>query len=751
MNLKKIIPPIGIFLGVCLIIFLAVWVRSSTLNSPTVLDYDPFWFYRHAQEIEDNNLKVPKWDELSYYPPGRPQQPFQGWSYTIVFFHKFLQMIIPSTTLKTAAMLSPLLMVGLVVIPAFFLGRMFSNSIGGLAAAFFLVLTPTFIGISMAGYCDSDAPVVFHAVFSIFLTILAVKQSQKHLIKSIPFIILAIFSNLLFVYNWGGGWITLLFFTALIPGLIIFRILEEMIHNKKLRVSLEPIKTESKPIFISLLSILIVTNIVGFYLWHTSVLHSLLGGLAFTGLAGTLMQFGVIALLGFIGFIVGFVLFKKLGTVICTLLGLALGVWFIFFSNVATEPLLVNISVAELQTLKVFSQQGIMAVVSRVGVLPFILTIFLIPLMFYKIYKKEKISHMEIFLFMWALVSIFLITRGIRFSLLFSISTAIISGYVIGNLFTYLRSRSVVVFSIIFGVIALFSFYFLSDAIQVGLSNEGMLLSQNWYNALDWLKQNGDKNTLVATWWDPGHIIAGYTGLKVHADGAHCDVNDCIPYNHNIRIRDMGTILSTTDENESISVLKKYVQLTPEQCQAARKEWGQFMSSDACDPIKTVYMIASSDLIQKYYWLTYFGSYNETTKTGTGTGFQYIPFKAMDASGFPTYGSDQIPYVVTLTEKDNQIIGILNSPYYGIRNAFIREIVYYNGNQQIRAVYNGTATENVIDGLLWVDTSFQIVIFMEANVRDSVFTKMFFWNGDDLKNFELVYSNQEVKIFKVKF
>jgi len=217
MNLKKIIPPIGIFLGVCLIIFLAVWVRSSTLNSPTVLDYDPFWFYRHAQEIEDNNLKVPKWDELSYYPPGRPQQPFQGWSYTIVFFHKFLQMIIPSTTLKTAAMLSPLLMVGLVVIPAFFLGRMFSNSIGGLAAAFFLVLTPTFIGISMAGYCDSDAPVVFHAVFSIFLTILAVKQSQKHLIKSIPFIILAIFSNLLFVYNWGGGWITLLFFTALIP------------------------------------------------------------------------------------------------------------------------------------------------------------------------------------------------------------------------------------------------------------------------------------------------------------------------------------------------------------------------------------------------------------------------------------------------------------------------------------------------------------------------------------------------------
>jgi hypothetical protein len=277
-----------------------------------------------------------------------------------------------------------------------------------------------------------------------------------------------------------------------------------------------------------------------------------------------------------------------------------------------------------------------------------------------------------------------------------------------------------------------------------------MALSQNWYNALDWLKQNGDKDTLVATWWDPGHIIAGYTGLKVHADGAHCDINDCIPYNHNIRISDMGKILSTTNENESVSVLKKYVQLTPEQCQAAKDKWGHIMPSDACDPIKTVYVIASSDLIQKYYWLSYFGSYNETTKSGIGKGFQYIPFKALDTSGFPTYGSDQIPYVVSLVEKDKQILGILNSPYYGIRNAFIKEIVYYDGNQQVKAVYNGTATENVVDGLLWIDPSFQVVIFMEESVRDSIFTKLFFWNGGDLKNFEPVYSNQEVKIFKVK-
>jgi hypothetical protein len=53
--------------------------------------------------------------------------------------------------------------------------------------------------------------------------------------------------------------------------------------------------------------------------------------------------------------------------------------------------------------------------------------------------------------------------------------------------------------------------------------------------------------------------------------------------------------------------------------------------------------------------------------------------------------------------------------------------------------------------MLWVDPSFQAVIFMDAPVRDSIFTKLFFWDGEGLKHFEMVYSNSEVKIFKVIF
>jgi asparagine N-glycosylation enzyme membrane subunit Stt3 len=451
MNLRKIGLVVGLLVAISLIIFLAVWVRSSTINSKTVLDYDPFWFFRHAQDIENNNFSLPKWDELSYYPPGRPAEVFPGWAYTIAAFHKILQQVIPTISLMKTAILSPLVMVGLAVIPAFFLGKIFSNNIGGLATAFFLVLTPTFIGVSMAGYCDNDSPVVFYTVLSTLITIFAIKKSQNGIIKSIPYMLLAIIANLLFVYNWGGGWITPLFFTFFMPGLFIFRIVESMIHNRKFKVDLEPIKTEIKPIFISLLIILAVTNLIGELLGWSNEFSSFLGGLAFTSLASKFMLFAIIIILALTGFIIGTVLFKKkIWKIISLLVGIMIALWMLVFSNVPTAPLLVNISVAELQVLNVFSLNGFTTIAGRVGILPTIFTILLIPFAIYKIYKKEKISYIEVFLFIWTIVSIFLISRGVRFSLLFSIAAAATSGYIIGNLFSYLSKKSIIAFSIIF-------------------------------------------------------------------------------------------------------------------------------------------------------------------------------------------------------------------------------------------------------------------------------------------------------------
>jgi asparagine N-glycosylation enzyme membrane subunit Stt3 len=152
----------------------------STLNAPTILDYDPWWFYRHAKEILDNNFRVPKWDLLSFFPPGRPSQPEQGWAYTMVIFYKIISLF-SQVSFMDVAKISTLIIVALTVIPAFLLGKLLSNKWGGFTTAIFATLAPTFIGVSMAGYCDTDAPVVFFSFLSTYSMILMLKKERYYI------------------------------------------------------------------------------------------------------------------------------------------------------------------------------------------------------------------------------------------------------------------------------------------------------------------------------------------------------------------------------------------------------------------------------------------------------------------------------------------------------------------------------------------------------------------------------------------
>lgn len=686
-DISELKKKIAIISAISFISFLGVWVRLSTINTPTVLDYDPWWFYRYAQMIVDNNFKLPSWDIQSFYPPGRPTNRFVGWPYTIALIYEIGKRIIEGFTLMKAAIISPLIMIALIPIPAYLLGRLLSNEVAGLAISLFAVLSPTLIGVSMAGYCDTDAPVVFYFFLSMYSTILAIKKPKWYTI------VFAIISNLLFVWNWGGGWITLIIFTIFLFTLPIYRAVEQIVVNRKLSVDFSPILAELKRIGKPLVIVIIVTNVFGQCLLNSNELFSFLGALAFTGISGS--------------------------------------------------RLLVNISVAELQPINVFSREGFSTVTSRVGLLPTILTIFGLPIfVVFKLWKKEKARAEEIFLFLWALVMFYSITRGVRFSLQFSVATAISSGYVIGEILKVLSRRKLIEKAIIYGVISAFIFLFVSNSIQMGQLSTGMLISKNWYDLLNWLVENADKDALIMTWWDPGHILAGYSywkgkPLKIHADGAHCGPAECIPYNHNIRIQDMGRIFSISNEEEAIRIIEKYANISKEACKRAYEKYDDKMPKDACKPATEVYIIASSDLIGKYYWLSYFG-------TGEGTNFLQLPLTSIDSSGNLVYGNG----VITLVQKNNTFVPVLNLPTQGITNNVVEEINYFDNSGEHRIRFTQYKT---FPGLVWVDPSYKYVVYMPSSVKNSVFTRMFFWNGEGLKHFKLVYSNPEIRVFKVIF
>jgi len=52
------------------------------------------------------------------------------------------------------------------------------------------------------------------------------------------------------------------------------------------------------------------------------------------------------------------------------------------------------------------------------------------------------------------------------------------------------------------------------------------------------------------------------------------------------------------------------------------------------------YAIASSDLISKYYWLSYFGSFNYTSNSGSPEQYVILPLSTNDRNGTMIYGPD---------------------------------------------------------------------------------------------------------------
>jgi len=690
-----------------IIMYLAVWLRWATANFDIILDYDPWWFYRHAAELVTNHLVPLKWDELSFFPPGRPVDYYLGWSYTIAIFYLIVKSIMSITLMKFAGYFIAFF-AAVCAVPAYLVGKHITNKWGGLVTAFFAVITPTFLSVSMAGYCDSDAVDVFYTFIAVLATLYALKRasSGKLFTKSnILAILLAVFSYWLFALNWNNSWYIYFIFVAFIPLLIIFYTIESFFSRKQTNFStaLKQKLKESKNIILTIILIGIIGEILCLFTsgWPFNTVpphQQLLEGL-----------------------------------------------------NIVTgKSLLVNISVAELQPINVFSRDGSLTVANRIGMVPILLSIFgLISITLYKLFYGKKISLAEYFAIIWMIISFCLITRGVRFSLLFSMAVATTAGFVVGNLVELLKNnKNLFVTATVFGLLLFGFFWHLSDNVTYSQHMSGMEVDQNWKDALTWLRDNANKKAIVSTWWDPGHIIAGYSDLRVHADGAHCGYS-CIPYNHDVRIQDMGKAFSTSDENESASIMSKYMQLTPEQCQNVRQTYGNIVPQDACGPASEMYFIASDDLIGKYYWLSYFG---------TDQGRNFV--------NFGLYNYDQSQKVLTyclivgtdlrcdigtlsLAQKNNQLVPVLSVPQQSITNAIVKNIVYYQNGIQIKAGYANVT--NGIDGLVWVDSSFRSLTFMDSVIQNSVFTRLFFFNGEGLKHFELVYKNPEVKIFRMKF
>lgn len=323
------------------------------------------------------------------------------------------------------------------------------------------------------------------------------------------------------------------------------------------------------------------------------------------------------------------------------------------------------------------------------------------------------------------------------------------------NKFKEEKNKILILISVVITILILYPFLQRSYYIS---KYSGTVLTDNWWNALNWLKENTPNCAVIATYWDPGHFITGIAERPVVFDGASQNSLRTITLEGNLsreeiediigisnfrirrfekdgkkyvnvttaRIQDIATTLLTSDEEQAIKILKRY--LIPN-----------------CN--NTMYYIASEDLLWKSQWWSYFSTWDPKTKKGTK--YFYIPIlnkgkKTLNNITYYIYPISRIEAII-VEEKGEDLNVFLQTQN---EKKIIRKFIYFEDNLIKEKNYE----KYEIDGALFLFSDKSIAIFMNKELEDSLFTRMFLFNGIGLKRFEFVKNfGGEVKIFKVIF
>ncbi len=303
---KKWIEKIPVPVILLAIFFLSLSLRMtpSLMDAPWEPQYDSYWFFRYAKTVVDNNGTLPAWDSLSYYPPGRPvDKSTQFYVHLLAYSFMFIKKFVPDITLVYVAKAVPAILTSLSIFPAYYIGKYLSGRRAGLLAALFIGVSPSIL-VRTGADPDNDGSVVFLTMLSFYSMIKLIKR------PSFKNSAIAIASLTMFALSWYPFWyVYIISFGGLVANMIITAAYSSY-KKEPFTKELDSFKTRMKYFAIVLAGIIVIPFIFG---------------------ANTISYFG------------GFLMF-------------------------GTDPQassIVNISVAELQKLDIFSTSGWNQIIGR--------------------------------------------------------------------------------------------------------------------------------------------------------------------------------------------------------------------------------------------------------------------------------------------------------------------------------------------------------------------------------------------------
>jgi len=746
--MKKRIIELGLLVA---IMVLAVYVRSEYILDKDVekkylLGYDPYYHYRVADYILENGER-PEWDTIANAPNGQPLSHPPLFHYYLAYTYKIFD-VFSNKSFFDFAVYSNIILILLIVIVAFLTGKALTNDVGGLFTASLFAVSNAIVKRSVIGFTDTDLFVVFFSFLITFFWIKAVKNIDLKNKRTL-FSILCGFSIFLYYITWSGYFYML----SLVLAATILLCIIEIIKTKKICFKEGEI---------------LVLSLLGFFVPYTLYKSQYLYFLALLIITALILLFE---------FKIKIEAINKINKNAVYVIG---GIVLIVTSLVIYKQGVIKIIIpfGKYSVDNVLNVGGILYPTTEVSIRELYQTdihvlynlfsfgLVLAPLgIVLSIWKDRKYSH-AVYLILFIIGTYSMLVKGGRFSLIMAVPVIIGTGLFFGKIYEIINEKvpkKKIVSVGVISMIILSPIILVPAYLEADKNNSGQReITDEWWEALNWVNENTPEDATIVTWWDFGYWIEAVGKRKTTMNGGH--------YNINARLVKTGNLFNTQSELVAMKEIYGFdVNCTKEEAledledvrewskdsKLARKEKLMEMQKYADD---NAYVIVDEKIASIYSWISYYGSWDYNKGKGEKTPiYKFYLINMRQISDGVEYiyksGETLIDVVQDYNNnfhasliRDNKIIPLTGTLFdnNGKKNLLINK----DGTLGIAYLPDIRETVKSEGGVVYYNTP-KVLYLIEPEGVSKMFSRLMFFDGANLSYFELVQSFGSVKIYKV--
>ena len=328
-------------------------------------------------------------------------------------------------------------------------------------------------------------------------------------------------------------------------------------------------------------------------------------------------------------------------------------------------------------------------------------------------------------------------------------------------------------------------------------TSEGVVpgTSDAMWNAMEWVNQNTDDDTVITSWWDFGYLFEIAADRQVTFDGGsqsgerafwlgQAMTTDNLELSAGIfRMLDSSgdlaveaAVNATGDSGKATDMIIDILPKTSGDAQKTLQDKYHLSGADAKNIVqythpknpRPVIFVASSDMLQKAGWWSYFGAWDFENQSSENYNY-YVPTEQVEVKAGQTGklsllddqgmtvnaviqrgngNNSTTAYTEAVYTENGEQIMVNDTPYnpLNISNIMVIEDGYLMKNESVKGVDNANYTLF----LMGQDDQYTPIL-ISNELANSMFTKLYLLGGANQEIFEPVHTENGVMLFNVNF